>query len=130
MAKRRGPGQKATRPPRLNNVPPADDEQTELEVGLEAGGAKRPRPAAQDIGPARRSMDSATNGQRRASPRVVGGSDVAPTDRAAARERARHRTERKAGRQAAGVGDQGDKRRGSSRARRSGRDEAARRGNR
>lgn len=129
MAKRRGPGQKTTRPPRLSNVPRADDEQTEVEIRLDAGGAKRNVPPSKEIGAGKRSAASRASGQRRDS-RPVGGSDVAPTARAAAREKARHRLERKVGRQAAGVAVRGNQRKGSSRASRSAVDQAARQADR
>lgn len=129
MAKRQGPGQKTTRPARMNNVPREDDLQTDVEIKQEAGGGKRTRPASKSIGATKRRVEGGTGSGRRTAAREAQGSDVAPTPRAVARERARHAAERKVGRQAAGTAGRKNPR-GSSAASRSQLDAAARRADR
>jgi NAD(P)-dependent dehydrogenase (short-subunit alcohol dehydrogenase family) len=101
MAKKRG--EKMTRPPRVNNVPKEDDEQTELEIELGSSGRGHAFPREGLVGAhverrerAARVAD-AEAGQEGREP-TGPGSDVAPTKRAEERERERHRLERELGR--------------------------------
>jgi hypothetical protein len=99
-----------TRAPRNNNVPKENDEQTQLEFELASSGrndafpreglvgahAERRAPAFQEV--SEEVEAESEEGQEPTGP----GSDVAPTKRAEARERERHRIEREIGHTPAG----------------------------
>ncbi|HVX96821.1 MAG TPA: hypothetical protein VHK47_18035 [Polyangia bacterium] len=100
-----------TRAPRNNNVPKEDDEQTQLELELASSGrndafpreglvgahSERRAPSAEEG----RQDDREAEGEEGQEP-TGPGSDVAPTKRAEARERERHRIEREIGHTPAG----------------------------
>jgi len=113
----KGPGgDKMRRPPRVNNVPQEDDEQTRLELEMAASGRNDAVPREGLVGAhtARREPLTATEGEgtgdeeeqmaagEEGAEPTGPGSDVAPTRRAEERERERHRLERELGRTPAG----------------------------
>jgi hypothetical protein len=101
-----------TRAPRNNNVPKEDDEQTQLEFELASSGrndafpreglvgahAERRAPSQEEGLEDEDQAEAGEEGQEPTGP----GSDVAPTKRAEARERERHRIEREIGHTPAG----------------------------
>jgi hypothetical protein len=99
--KDRGPGGKRTRSERTNNVPVDDDEQTQIEVELASSGRSETVPKQGLVG-AHRGRGQARGSLERDQPTpahepIGNGSEVAPTEKAAARERERHRLQRAVG---------------------------------
>src|SRR4051812_22681016 len=83
---------------RTRNTPESDSD----EAALLAAGRTRGAPPGYGIGAQGGRLASATPG---GGEPVADGAEVAPTAKAAEREQARHREERKRGRMAAGVGE-------------------------
>src|SRR5437764_8533253 len=77
-----GPGGKRTRPQRMNNLPRERDLTTRIETEMAASGRTGLTPREATIGPRR---------TRRSRRDAVPGASVAPTKKAEARERQRHR---------------------------------------
>lgn len=103
MAKHGGPGEKMSRPPRSNNIPKDDDEQTQLELEMASSGRKDAVPREGLVGAHTERRESAAQAGGEGGLEPTGpGSDVAPTKLAQDRERERHRLERESGRTPAG----------------------------
>lgn len=79
------------RPPRSNNSPKANDEQTELELDLASSGRKR-------------AVSSADGLRKPPKAGSKAGSEVAPTAKAETREKERHARQAEVGQVAAGLG--------------------------
>jgi hypothetical protein len=97
-----GPGGKRTRPPRMNNLPQDNDEQTELEVAMAGSGRSDAWPHEGLAGahherrqPRGEPLEA---DQHSAADEPIGeGSEVAPTEKAEIHERERHRLQRELG---------------------------------
>jgi hypothetical protein len=92
-----------TRSRRNNNVPKDDDAQTELEAELAASGRHDAFPREGLVGATSERRETLEEGREDEGEEPTGpGADVAPTKRAEARERERHRIERELGHTPAG----------------------------
>jgi hypothetical protein len=100
--KDRGPGGKRTRSQHSNNLPLDDDEQTQIEAELASSGRSDvvPREGLAGAHRVRRQPSHGTmeRSQRSIIDEPIGdGAEVAPTEKAALRERERHRLQRDLG---------------------------------
>ena len=86
----RRPGGKPSRPKQTSDRPPIGDPGTDVEAEL-AGSGRTGEAPRERLGGARRARRSRSDAE------MSGGSAVAPTAKAEARERQRHRLQRKAG---------------------------------
>ena len=97
----KGPGAKRTRPTRMSNVPPDDDDQTRVELEMAGSGRTDVRPHEGLAGAhnVRRQPRGALERDQRSydDEPTSTGSEVAPTRVAEVRERERHRLQREQG---------------------------------